>query len=84
MMTEACCSQSLKMWRQPGVELYAIDKRVTTRRGEISQDIRTLIGLLAQGAIRPRIGVRIPLADAAKAHELIESRNNIEKITLVT
>jgi NADPH2:quinone reductase len=71
------------IWRRPRVELYAIDRRVKTRRPEIHDDLRALLDLLDRGAIRPRIGATFPLADAAKAHALLESRNNVGKIVLV-
>jgi NADPH:quinone reductase-like Zn-dependent oxidoreductase len=72
-----------KVWRRPSVELYAIDQRVKTKRAEINEDIRTLMDLLHSGAIHPRIGATFPLAEASKAHELIESRNNVGKIVLI-
>jgi NADPH:quinone reductase-like Zn-dependent oxidoreductase len=72
-----------KLWRRPSVELYAIDQRVKTGRSEINEDIRALIDLLHEGAINPRIGATFALADAQKAHQLIESRNNVGKIVLV-
>lgn len=42
-----------------------------------------VLGLLAEGRLRLVIGHRFPLAEAAKAHELIESRSSIGKILLV-
>jgi len=72
-----------KLWRRPSVELYAIDQRIKTQRPEINGDIRTVIGLLAQGAINPRIGAVFPLAEAQRAHQLLESRQNVGKIVLV-
>jgi NADPH:quinone reductase len=74
---------SSRIRRRPSVELYAIDQRVKTKRSEINADIRALISLLQQRAIHPRIGAKFRLADASKAHELIESRNNVGKIVLV-
>jgi NADPH:quinone reductase len=38
--------------------------------------------LLAKGTVRPAIAARIPLAEARKAHELIESRSAAGKIVL--
>jgi NADPH2:quinone reductase len=72
-----------KIWPRPSVELYAMDQRIKTRRHEITDDVRELIGLLATGVIAPRIGATFPLRDAARAHHLLESRTNIGKIVLV-
>lgn len=43
----------------------------------------TVLGLLADGRLRLVVGARFPLAEAAKAHELIESRASIGKIVLL-
>jgi NADPH2:quinone reductase len=40
------------------------------------------IDLLAGGKVRPAIAARIPLADAARAHELVESRRATGKVVL--
>jgi NADPH:quinone reductase-like Zn-dependent oxidoreductase len=40
-------------------------------------DLQTLFGLLARGAIRPRIAARLPLLAARRAHELLE-RGGVE------
>jgi NADPH:quinone reductase-like Zn-dependent oxidoreductase len=72
-----------KILRRPTVELYAIDQRVKTKRTEINQDIGVLIDMLQRKAIRPRVGARFALAEARKAHELLESRNNVGKIVLI-
>lgn len=42
-----------------------------------------VLGMLADGRLRLVIGARFPLAEAAKAHELIESRASIGKILLI-
>ncbi len=41
------------------------------------------IGLLADGKVDPAIAARIPLADAAEAHRLIESRQAMGKVVLI-
>jgi NADPH:quinone reductase len=43
---------------------------------------REVIALLAAGKIKPRVGARLPLADAAKAHQLLESGSVLGKIVL--
>ena len=43
-----------------------------------------LMGLLADGSIRPRITARIPLEQAARAHELLDRGGHAGKVVLVT
>jgi NADPH:quinone reductase-like Zn-dependent oxidoreductase len=47
------------------------------------QDLSTLLDLLAKGQIRPVIGARLGLRDAAKANELIENSEVTGKIVLL-
>lgn len=47
------------------------------------QDLTTLIDLYAQRKINPIIAERIPLVEAARAHELFESSTTIGKIVLI-
>lgn len=42
-----------------------------------------VLGLLAEGRLRLVVGARFPLAEAARAHELMESRASIGKILLL-
>ena len=42
-----------------------------------------VLGMLADGRLRLVVGARFPLAEAARAHELIESRASIGKILLL-
>ena len=45
-------------------------------------DLQTLIDLLARGQITPVIAERMPLAEAARAHQLIEASAISGKIVL--
>jgi NADPH:quinone reductase-like Zn-dependent oxidoreductase len=47
------------------------------------QDLSVLIDLLAKGAIKPIIAARLPLVEARRAHEMLESRKIIGKIVLL-
>jgi NADPH:quinone reductase-like Zn-dependent oxidoreductase len=47
------------------------------------QDLSELIRLLAEGAIKPIIAARLPLVEAGRAHEMLESRKTIGKIVLL-
>lgn len=44
--------------------------------------MRALIGMLAAGKLHPRIYARLPLRDAARAHEMLESGAVIGKLLL--
>ena len=44
--------------------------------------MRTLLDHLAAGRINPLIDDRLPLAEAARAHELLESETVIGKLLL--
>lgn len=43
---------------------------------------KTLIGYLLSGQIKPVIHARLPLAEAGKAHAILENRENIGKVIL--
>jgi NADPH:quinone reductase-like Zn-dependent oxidoreductase len=46
-------------------------------------DLSVLMGLLAQGEIRPRIAERLPLADATRAHQMLDGSDVAGKLVLV-
>jgi NADPH2:quinone reductase len=47
--------------------MYDLDPRLT------AQSFELLLGYLAKGKIKPRIHEQLPLSEAARAHELLES-----------
>ncbi len=47
------------------------------------QSLAALLKLLAEGKIKPVVGERIPLAEAARAHKLMEEASVIGKIVLI-
>ena len=47
-----------------------------------SEDLTTLFDLLAQNKIKPVIAARMPLAEASRAHELVEKAEVQGKIVL--
>jgi NADPH2:quinone reductase len=53
-----------------------------TRPQEASGIMNAVIPMLAQGKIRMMIANQFPLADAAEAHRLLESRTSTGKILL--
>ena len=48
------------------------------------QTLTELLGLLAAGDLKPLVAERIPLADAARAHEVLEGGGYAGKIVLVS
>jgi NADPH2:quinone reductase len=48
------------------------------------ETLTALLGLLAAGRIKPVVAERIPLAEAARAHELLERGGYAGKVVLVT
>jgi NADPH:quinone reductase-like Zn-dependent oxidoreductase len=53
-------------------EFYSIAALKTKHPDWYRQDLTTLLDLLAQGQIRPVIGDRLPLSQAARAHDLLD------------
>jgi NADPH2:quinone reductase len=58
---------------------HVFDRHPDTRR----RIMRNVIELLANGAIKPAIGVRLPLSDARRAHELLDAGQALGKILLI-
>jgi NADPH2:quinone reductase len=44
--------------------------------------MRTIIDMLAAGKLRPRIHARLPLAEAIRAHEMLDSGAVLGKLLL--
>jgi NADPH2:quinone reductase len=69
------------MGRCPAIRRFSIhylDHMPEPRRA----GMRALLDMLAKGQLKPRIGARLKLADAAKAHELMESSAVMGKLIL--
>jgi NADPH2:quinone reductase len=49
----------------------------------VAAAIRELLGLWSAGKIKPLVGAEFPLAEVAKAHELLESRGSVGKVVLL-
>lgn len=72
------------------LKLIPDGKRVPTAP-DLSKDnagyretLAKLIGLLAAGSLKPVVAARIPLVEAARAHELLEHGGHTGKVVLVT
>ncbi len=55
----------------------------TASREELVARAEELFGWIEEGAIDVRIGARVPLADAAEAHRMLEGRRTTGKVLLV-
>jgi len=62
---------------------YSISALRKKRPDWFHQDLTKLFNLLAQGKIKPVIAERMPLAEAARAHELIEQAAVKGRIVLI-
>lgn len=77
VFTETCALST----RSPSLRLFNIhsyDKHPDERR----RLTREVIALLAAGKIKPRVGARLPMAQAAQAHRLLEDGAVLGKIVL--
>lgn len=63
--------------------VYSLGALARERPHLIRDDLAALMALLAAGRIRPLIAERLPLEDAARAHELLESGAVAGKVVLV-
>lgn len=65
--------------RCPTTATYAV-----SHRGRYRETREELLGLLAEERISPVVGERVPLTEAARAHELLERGGHRGKLVLVT
>ncbi|MFG2986827.1 zinc-binding dehydrogenase [Streptomyces sp. NPDC048258] len=49
----------------------------------VAEGLRHLLELIGSGQVKPVVHERLPLAEAAKAHELLEARAQLGKVVLV-
>ncbi|MGW4164008.1 quinone oxidoreductase family protein [Streptomyces sp. NPDC004788] len=54
------------------------------RPRQAQQAVRDLVRMVTDGAVRPVIHARVPLEEAARAHELLEERRTTGRVVLVT
>jgi NADPH2:quinone reductase len=52
-------------------------------RTDLERRVSDLLGWIAAGRLSVRIGATLPLAEAAEAHRLLESRQTTGKVLLV-
>jgi NADPH2:quinone reductase len=74
-------------WLLPGrkrVVPYSIQTLKRLKPAWFRQDLITLLDLLRQQKIRPLVAQRLPLAEASRAHELLENGGVTGKLVLVS
>lgn len=62
---------------------WAGQRRLDAFRSRLNEDLTQVLRLLADGVLTPQIAARVPLADAAAALALAESRTVLGKVILV-
>jgi len=63
---------------------YSIQTLKRLRPALFRRDLTTLLGLLRDGQIRPIVAGRLPLAEARRAHEMLERGGVVGKIVLLS
>ncbi len=62
----------------------SLDKLAKSDNAWYRATLSELLGLLAAGSIKPMVAERIPLAEAFRAHAMLESGGHAGKFVLVT
>ena len=65
--------------RSAGVRFFVL---YSVPPGDFAASMNELLGLVAAGKLSPHIHATLPLAEAGKAHELLESKAVMGKILL--
>jgi NADPH2:quinone reductase len=73
---------ALLVGRNIAVHGFYLGRLMAHRTDVVRDAILELLPLWREGAIRPIVGAEFPLADAADAHRLIESRESTGKVVL--
>ena len=76
-------SPALLVGRNVAVQGFYLGRLMQLRPELVRECAEELLALWERGAIRPLVGATYPLAEAARAHELIESRQSVGKVVLV-
>ena len=61
-----------------------LDKHAAAHPGWYRDTLSELLGLLATGRLTPKVAARVPLAEASRAHALLERGGHAGKFVLVT
>ena len=74
---------ALLVGRNVGLQGFYLGRLIRHRPELVREATDDLVELWEQGAIRPVVGARFPLEEAAEAHRLIEERRHVGKVVLV-
>lgn len=66
------------------IEFFRSSAAIVASRGWREAEVERLIVEVADGRLRAKVGVRVPLARAAEAHQLLERREVMGKAVLTT
>jgi NADPH2:quinone reductase len=69
--------------RNIGVHGFYLGRLIGRDPDRVERAAKDVLGLWEAGAVRPIVGAELPLADAAEAHRLIESRQSTGKVVLI-
>jgi NADPH:quinone reductase-like Zn-dependent oxidoreductase len=69
--------------RNVGVQGIYLGRLMRLQPDLVREATEELVDLWRGGAIRPVVGAELPLAEAERAHELVESRHSVGKVVLV-
>ncbi len=81
--TTALLLGAMKFSRTRRATMYAINLEHLRRRHRLTQDLATVMELLARGDIAPIVSAVLPLSRAAEAHALLENSAITGKLVLV-
>jgi NADPH2:quinone reductase len=76
-------SPALLVGRNVALHGFYLGRLIRHRPDVVRAAAEELLRLWEQGAVRPLVGSRYPLADAAEAHRLMEQRRHVGKVVLV-
>jgi NADPH2:quinone reductase len=74
---------ALLVGRNVGVQGFYLGRLMARNPGLVREAAFELLALWEQGEVKPIVGAEFALADAGRAHELIESRRSVGKVVLV-
>jgi len=79
----AAVDPALVVGRNVSVAGFYLGRLMQLAPAVVHEAAEELVGLWAQGAIRPVVGAEFPLGEASAAHALIEERRHVGKVVLV-
>ncbi|MFF2526419.1 quinone oxidoreductase family protein [Streptomyces liangshanensis] len=81
--TEQPAIPALSLMGMRQVMGFSMPTLLGSRPAEAEDGVRLLLGFVRDGSVRPVIHARVPLAEAARAHDLLEERRSMGRVVLV-